>query len=61
MYVLARKNCLAKNLAVMRKTFPHEFNFYPKTWILPQDTKDFKAQFNGRNAKTFIVKPENSC
>lgn len=61
MYVLARKNNLAKNLAIMRKNFSHEFNFYPKTWILPQDAKDFKGQFNAKKAKTFIVKPENSC
>lgn len=61
MYVLARKNNLAKNLAVMRKNFSHEFSFYPKTWILPQDAKDFKGQFNAKKAKTFIVKPEASC
>jgi len=42
MYVLARKNNLAKNLAVLRKNFSHEFSFYPRTWVLPQDAKDFK-------------------
>jgi tubulin polyglutamylase TTLL6/13 len=43
MYALARKNLLAKNLMNMKKVYPHEFNFFPKTWLLPADTKDFKA------------------
>jgi tubulin polyglutamylase TTLL6/13 len=28
---------------------------------MPTDTKQFKEQFNDRKAKTFIIKPENSC
>ena len=61
MYALARKNLLAKNLISMQKYFPHEFNFFPKTWLIPQDIKSFKEQFNNRKAKTFIIKPEASC
>lgn len=40
---------------------PEEYNFFPPTWILPQDAKNFKLQFNGKKAKTFIIKPEASC
>ena len=61
MYCLARKNLLAKNLQSMKRICPSEYNFFPKTWMLPQDAKDFKAQFNSWKAKTFIVKPEASC
>ena len=61
MYALARKNLLAKNLIAMQKYFPKEYNFFPKTWLLPGDIKNFKEQFNYRKAKTFIVKPEASC
>ena len=61
MYNLARKNLLAKNLINMKKILPEEFNYFPKTWLLPGDTKDFKAQFNAKKAKTFIIKPEASC
>ena len=61
MYALARKNLLAKNLQNMKKLCPVEYNFFPKTWLLPQEAKDFKNQFNGKKAKTFIVKPEASC
>jgi tubulin polyglutamylase TTLL6/13 len=61
MHVLARKNLLARNLQAMQKHLPEEYNFFPPTWILPTDAKDFKAQFNGKKAKTFIIKPEASC
>ncbi|CDW87803.1 tubulin-tyrosine ligase family protein [Stylonychia lemnae] len=61
MFALARKNLLAKNLQAMKKVFSQEFNFFPKTWLIPQDAKDFKAQFNNKKAKTFIIKPEASC
>ena len=61
MQALARKNLLAKNLMAMKKACPHDFSFFPKTWLLPQDQKDFKIQFNTKKAKTFIVKPEASC
>jgi tubulin polyglutamylase TTLL6/13 len=48
---------------------PEEFRFFPPTWILPQDAKDFRAQFpsggggkkKGGGGRTFIVKPEASC
>lgn len=61
MYALARKNLLAKNLSAMQKYFPKDYNFFPKTWLLPGDLKSFKEQFNYRKAKTFIIKPEASC
>jgi len=58
---MARKNLLAKNLLAMQKYYPKEFQFFPKTWLLPGDMKSFKDQFNIRKAKTFIIKPEASC
>lgn len=60
-YVLARKNLLAKNLNMMQDALPAHFDFFPKTWILPADSKNFKEQFNNKRAKTFIVKPEAQC
>ena len=41
-YVMARKNLLAKNLLAMQKYYPKEFQFFPKTWLLPGDMKAFK-------------------
>jgi tubulin polyglutamylase TTLL6/13 len=46
MYALARKNLLAKNLMNMKKVFPDHYSFFPKTWLLPSDSKDFRNQFN---------------
>jgi len=57
-YVLARKNLLARNLQNMQSVLPNDYDFFPNTWILPQDSKSFKEQFNNKRAKTFIVKPE---
>ena len=35
MFTLSRKNYLARNLIKMEKKFPAEYNFFPKTWVLP--------------------------
>jgi len=56
---ITRKNNLGRNLLRMKKRFPEEYRFFPDTWILPTDLPDFKAQFNGRKNKTFIVKPSD--
>jgi len=61
MYSLARKNHLGRNLMRMRKNFPDHYKFFPPTWLLPAEYSDFKAQFNKKLSKTFIVKPEASC
>ena len=60
-YTLARKNCLAKNLDLMQQAFPLEYDFFPRTWVLPTDAKNFREQFNNKRAKTFIIKPESNC
>ena len=58
MYTLARKNNLGKNLMEMSKYHPSEYAFFPPTWLLPAELNEFKAQFNWKKAKTFILKPE---
>jgi tubulin polyglutamylase TTLL6/13 len=42
MYALARKNLLAKNLLAIQKHFPDDYQFFPKTWVLPADIKSFR-------------------
>lgn len=61
MYSLAHKNNLCRNLKRMQKFFPSEYEYFPKTWILPFELNDFKQQFTKKKAKTFIVKPVASC
>ncbi|XP_070195525.1 tubulin polyglutamylase TTLL7-like isoform X3 [Littorina saxatilis] len=62
---ISRKDCLARNMGKMQKSFPEEYNFIPRTWILPADygllqnhAKDMRAK---KKTKTFIVKPANGA
>lgn len=63
--IITRKNFLARNLMRMYKAFPDEYNFFPKTWVLPNDMLDLRQDWihNNSNAKstrkvTYIVKPD---
>lgn len=60
---VARKGRLAQNLDRMRRSFPHEYGFYPRTWVLPAEWGGFKAEFDasGKSTRTFIVKPDSGC
>jgi len=66
MYVVCRKNFLARNLMKMLRFFPEEYDFFPQTWLLPSEALEFRNQFqitNGKQVKkvknkTYIVKPE---
>jgi tubulin polyglutamylase TTLL6/13 len=43
MYSLTKKNYLARNLTRMAKNFHKEYNFFPKTWVLPYELNDLKT------------------
>lgn len=60
---IARKGRLAQNLDRMRRSFPYEYSFYPRTWVLPAEWGGFKAEFDasGKSTRTFIVKPDSGC
>ncbi|KAG6609648.1 Tubulin polyglutamylase [Phytophthora cinnamomi] len=47
----------------MKKLFPREYDFVPRTWILPFDQYEFQQNFNseGESQRTFIVKPDHMC
>ena len=40
---------------------PEDFNFFPATFNLPADFKEFLLRVNKKRNRTFIVKPEASC
>lgn len=66
MYSIARKNNLAKNLNRLHKVHPKDYNFFPKTWLIPAEYSDLLLQFDSKKSKknkkkVFIVKPEASC
>lgn len=60
---VARKGRLAQNLGRMRRSFPNEFSFYPRTWVLPAEWASFKTEFDtsGKSTRTFIIKPDSGC
>ncbi|XP_059175710.1 tubulin polyglutamylase TTLL7-like [Physella acuta] len=65
MVEVTRKDSLARNMMKMSKVMPDEFNFVPKTWILPTDytvlqnyAKEMKLK---KKSKTYIVKPANGA
>lgn len=61
MFHIYRKNYLAKNIEKMRRAFPEEFDFYPKTWLLPTDHAEVLAHLRINSSKrkefTLIAKP----
>ena len=43
MYQITRKTFLARNLKRLQKLFPLEYDFFPKTWIIPYEFNDLKS------------------
>ncbi|XP_062411072.1 tubulin polyglutamylase TTLL11 [Sardina pilchardus] len=66
MVEMLRKINLSRAVRTMQELFPEEYNFYPRSWILPEEYQIFATQI--RLAKecdsssprpTFIVKPDS--
>ena len=51
MYQITRKTYLAKNLKRLQKLYPLEFDFFPKTWILPNELNDLRTYATLRKTK----------
>ena len=43
MFHITRKTFLAKNLKKLQRLFPLEYDFFPKTWILPNELNDLRT------------------
>ena len=62
---ISRKNLLARNLMRMARAFPDEYNFFPKTWVLPNEALDLRQHWSCGMAKVhkrkpvYIVKPDS--
>ncbi|NXW68210.1 TTL11 polyglutamylase, partial [Hirundo rustica] len=62
-----RKITLSRAMRTMQDLFPLEYNFYPRSWILPEELPLFVAEvrmLKDRNPSwkpTFIVKPDGGC
>ncbi|CAD8160906.1 unnamed protein product [Paramecium pentaurelia] len=57
-YMLGKKNELCRNLNKMRKQYPQDYDFYPKTWHLPYQSEELR---NKQGTGIFIIKPEANC
>lgn len=63
-YVLARKNILGLKLMSMKEKFKHHYDFFPMTWMLPQQYSEFRQYYEDKpvgKTRTYIVKPEADC
>lgn len=64
---ISRKDALARNMLKMYKILPQEFDFVPKTWVMPTEFSSFvthavEAKKSGANQKkTYIMKPSNGA
>ncbi|XP_007652900.3 tubulin polyglutamylase TTLL11, partial [Cricetulus griseus] len=64
---MVRKITLSRALRIMQNLFPDEYNFYPRSWILPDEFQLFVTQVrmvkDGDQSwkPTFIVKPDSGC
>ncbi|OCT67078.1 tubulin polyglutamylase TTLL11 [Xenopus laevis] len=64
---MVRKINLSRAVRTMQELYPEEYNFYPQSWILPEEYHLFVAQVRlGKEndpawRPTFIVKPDGGC
>ncbi|KAI8848593.1 tubulin-tyrosine ligase/Tubulin polyglutamylase, partial [Chytridium lagenaria] len=61
MHEICRKDHLARNLSRLSRLLPKEYNFFPKTWTLPQDWEDLRLTLKSKKGQTFIAKPDHGC
>lgn len=55
--IVAYKSTLAEILIYMNKFYREEFNFIPKTYILPDNHEECKKDMNDNPGKMWILKP----
>lgn len=60
MHNIANKARMAQVLGRLQRRWPEEYNFYPRTWVLPGEMGAFSEQFDSRGVSghVFIVKPD---
>ncbi|XP_012721635.2 LOW QUALITY PROTEIN: tubulin polyglutamylase TTLL11 [Fundulus heteroclitus] len=64
MVEMLRKINLSRAVRTMQELFPEEYDFYPRSWILPEEYQQFSTQTrlakesDAAVSPTFIVKPD---
>ena len=56
MFQITRKTFLAKNLKRLQKLYPLEFDFFPKTWVLPNEINELRTY-----AASYAKKQKNAA
>ncbi|CAB0014352.1 unnamed protein product, partial [Nesidiocoris tenuis] len=54
---ICRKDELARNLTKLSKLFPKQYDFFPKTWVLPGELNGLLKFAKSAKNKIFILKP----
>lgn len=54
---ISTKNALFSKLNTFQRMLPQDFDFYPRTWILPQEFDSFRAVFE--EGTSYITKPSD--
>ena len=57
---LGRKDKLGRNVEKARRRRPEEFNFLPKSWVLPKDVDEWRLDRKRNKNAVYIVKPPAS-
>jgi len=62
MMEICRKATLARNLKTMRRMHPKDYAFFPRSWSLPEEMCEWRAECRQRRSEgrrvTYIVKPD---
>ncbi|KAJ1562624.1 Tubulin polyglutamylase ttll6, partial [Cladochytrium tenue] len=65
MHEICRKDCLARNLGLLARALPSEYDFFPRTFVLPHDWAELHRAVGGgakrRRHDTYIAKPSHGC
>ncbi|GBG90679.1 hypothetical protein CBR_g51027 [Chara braunii] len=57
---VGRKDKLYSHIAYMKRRHPEDFNFLPRFFVLPKDSRDWFIDFERQPQVCYIVKPKNS-
>lgn len=57
---VSEKKELSKHLAIMKDFFPEQYDFYPRTWILPEQFDEACAAMTNRRSVCYIIKPTSA-
>lgn len=58
---LTHKKTTGYFLNQFKEYFPHHFDFFPRTFLVPEQLDEVKAAFGKKKNALFIAKPSSGC